>query len=106
MRAGRDRGQLGCRVMRIPADEEIRVLHEKHAPAGDAFDLVYTHCRIGSAGFASRHTGVGLSPGDVVRPAQVVPVTDAASTSTVRLGRRVQPLPYAGHRDPVAGSPP
>jgi uncharacterized protein len=32
--------------MRIPSDREILVLHEKHAPTGRAFDLVYTHCQI------------------------------------------------------------
>ena len=32
--------------MRIPTDEEILRLHEKHAPTADAFDLVYTHCLI------------------------------------------------------------
>jgi uncharacterized protein len=32
--------------MRIPTDEEILGLHEKHAPTADALDLVYTHCLI------------------------------------------------------------
>src|ERR1700729_3254756 len=32
--------------MRIPTDEEILRLHEKHAPTADALDLVYTHCLI------------------------------------------------------------
>ena len=32
--------------MRIPTDEEILGLHEKHAPTAGAFDLVYTHCVI------------------------------------------------------------
>jgi uncharacterized protein len=32
--------------MRIPTDEQILGLHKKHAPTADAFDLVYTHCRI------------------------------------------------------------
>jgi uncharacterized protein len=32
--------------MRIPTDEEIFGLHEKHAPTADALDLVYTHCVI------------------------------------------------------------
>jgi uncharacterized protein len=32
--------------MRIPTDEEILGLHEKHAPTAKAFDLVYTHCLI------------------------------------------------------------
>jgi uncharacterized protein len=127
--------------MRIPTDEEIRVLHEKHAPTPDAFDVVYEHCRIvcelaeqllarpdlgldadlvragcllhdigvyrlyDAAGkldhanyirhgflghgllaeegfpeavcrFASRHTGVGLSPGDVLRQELPLPVAD------------------------------
>lgn len=30
----------------IPTDEQIRALHERFAPTEDAFDLVYTHCRI------------------------------------------------------------
>ena len=34
------------RCMRIPSDEEILGLHEKHAPTSGAFDLVYTHCVI------------------------------------------------------------
>lgn len=32
--------------MWIPTDEEIRALHEQHAPTREAFDLVYTHCEI------------------------------------------------------------
>jgi uncharacterized protein len=32
--------------MLIPTDEEIRALHERHAPTRAAFDLVYTHCEI------------------------------------------------------------
>lgn len=32
--------------MRIPTDDAILGLHEKHAPTADAFDLVYTHCLI------------------------------------------------------------
>jgi uncharacterized protein len=32
--------------MRIPTDEDILRLHEKHAPTAEAFDLVYTHCVI------------------------------------------------------------
>jgi uncharacterized protein len=32
--------------MRVPGDDEIRALHEKHAPTKEAFDLVYTHCAI------------------------------------------------------------
>ena len=32
--------------MRIPADEEIRALHQAQAPTPEAFDLVYTHCQI------------------------------------------------------------
>jgi uncharacterized protein len=31
---------------RIPSDQEIRALHEKYAPTPEAFELVYTHCRI------------------------------------------------------------
>ena len=32
--------------MRIPGPEEIRALHEKHAPTAEAFALVHTHCEI------------------------------------------------------------
>ena len=32
--------------MRIPTDEDILRLHEKHAPTPKALDLVYTHCVI------------------------------------------------------------
>jgi uncharacterized protein len=32
--------------MRVPPDDEIRALHSRHAPTREAFDLVYTHCRI------------------------------------------------------------
>jgi uncharacterized protein len=32
--------------MRIPTDDEILVLHKKHAPTPAALDLVYTHCEI------------------------------------------------------------
>src|SRR5580698_254714 len=32
--------------MRIPTDEDILRLHEKHAPTAKAFDSVYTHCVI------------------------------------------------------------
>ncbi|GAA0348327.1 HDIG domain-containing protein [Actinoallomurus spadix] len=32
--------------MIVPTDEEIRALHERHAPTEAAFELVYTHCEI------------------------------------------------------------
>ncbi|MBW8486768.1 HD domain-containing protein [Actinomadura parmotrematis] len=32
--------------MEIPTDDEIRALHEKHAPTPEAFERVHTHCRI------------------------------------------------------------
>ncbi|MEU8816659.1 HD domain-containing protein [Actinoplanes sp. NPDC048796] len=32
--------------MEIPTDEEIRALHERHAPSREAFELVHTHCQI------------------------------------------------------------
>ncbi|MFI9824337.1 HD domain-containing protein [Streptomyces sp. NPDC052013] len=32
--------------MRIPGPQEIRALHEKHAPTAEAFALVHTHCEI------------------------------------------------------------
>jgi uncharacterized protein len=31
---------------RIPGDDEIRALHERHAPTQEAFEAVYTHCVI------------------------------------------------------------
>lgn len=31
--------------MLIPTDEQIRALHERHAPTAEAFERVYTHCR-------------------------------------------------------------
>jgi len=34
------------RCMRIPTDDEILGLHEKHAPTAKALDLVHTHCLI------------------------------------------------------------
>ena len=39
-------GPVRCGGMRIPTDDEILGLHEKHAPTAGAFDLVYTHCVI------------------------------------------------------------
>jgi uncharacterized protein len=35
--------------MWIATDEEIRQLHERHAPTAEALDLVYTHCQIVAA---------------------------------------------------------
>jgi uncharacterized protein len=32
--------------VRIPGPEEIRALHQKHAPTTEAFELVHTHCEI------------------------------------------------------------
>ncbi|WP_416901015.1 HD domain-containing protein [Micromonospora echinospora] len=32
--------------VRIPTDRQIRALHERFAPTLDAFEIVYTHCRI------------------------------------------------------------
>jgi uncharacterized protein len=32
--------------MRVPTDQEILALHEKHAPTAAALELVYTHCVI------------------------------------------------------------
>jgi uncharacterized protein len=45
-------GQPGGRLLpvgwaaRIPTDKQVRAFHERHAPSGDAFNLVYTHCEI------------------------------------------------------------
>ncbi|MEV0611290.1 HDIG domain-containing metalloprotein [Polymorphospora rubra] len=33
-------------TLAIPTDEQIRSLHERYAPTEEAFELVYTHCRI------------------------------------------------------------
>jgi uncharacterized protein len=54
--------------MRIPAEQEIRALHEKHAPTPEALDLVYTHCLIvgGIAEQLHAHSGVDLDI-DLVR---------------------------------------
>ncbi|WP_433394489.1 HDIG domain-containing metalloprotein [Micromonospora sp. KLBMP9576] len=30
----------------IPTDEQIRALHERYAPTGEAFELVHSHCQI------------------------------------------------------------
>src|ERR1700759_2738320 len=35
--------------MRIPTEEEVLALHERHAPTRQAFDLVYSHCQIVAA---------------------------------------------------------
>jgi len=32
--------------MRLPTDQEILALHERHAPSAEALDSVYTHCVI------------------------------------------------------------
>jgi uncharacterized protein len=40
------RPQVGFAIMRIPADEEILALHERHAPTAEALDVVYSHCVI------------------------------------------------------------
>ena len=79
--------------VRLPSDQEIRTLHEKHSPTSAAFQLVYTHCeivarvaerlqgvrdlRLGRMGFAPtsslpnvRRT-ISRSPG----PASVLPTT-------------------------------
>ena len=48
--------------MRIPADQEILALHEKHAPTAPALDVVYTHCLIvcGIAEQLHARAGAGL----------------------------------------------
>ncbi|MEV8633653.1 HD domain-containing protein [Streptosporangium sp. NPDC051023] len=54
--------------MQIPTDEQIRALHEKHAPTQEAFDLVYIHCEIvcGIAEQLLTRTGFDLNR-DLVR---------------------------------------
>jgi uncharacterized protein len=51
--------------MRIPTDQEIRALHEKHAPKPETLDLVYTHCLIvcGIAEQLEARSGAGLDIG-------------------------------------------
>jgi uncharacterized protein len=51
--------------MRIPADQEILALHEKHAPTAQALDVVYTHCLIvcGIAEQLHARSGAGLDLG-------------------------------------------
>jgi uncharacterized protein len=48
--------------MWIPAEQEIRALHEKHAPTAAALDSVYTHCLIVGDIAAQLHvrSGAGL----------------------------------------------
>lgn len=54
--------------MRIPADKEMRALHEKHAPTPRAFDLVYEHSLIVCAIAEQLHARAGLdSDIDLVR---------------------------------------
>jgi uncharacterized protein len=50
--------------MRVPTDEEILALHERHAPTPEAFELVYTHCQIVGqvAGQLLAHSGFGADP--------------------------------------------
>jgi uncharacterized protein len=50
--------------MRIPTDEEILGLHEKHAPTAKALDLVYTHCQIVCGIAEQLHSR--LSPGQEI----------------------------------------
>jgi uncharacterized protein len=49
--------------MRIPPDEEIRALHEKHAPTREAFELVHTHCEIVCAIAERLVDGLGVDVG-------------------------------------------
>jgi len=51
--------------MRVPADDEIRALHERLAPTPQAFTLVYTHCEIVA------RIAAGLSAGRDADPALV-----------------------------------
>src|ERR1700679_1894162 len=56
--------------MRIPTDEEILRLHEKHAPTADAFDLVYTHCLIVCGIVEQLHSRSAAGPALDLRPAR------------------------------------
>lgn len=46
MRAAPRPGVYSAVVLTIPTDEQIRALHERHAPTAEAFDRVYTHCQV------------------------------------------------------------
>ena len=47
--------------MRIPSDEEILALHEKHAPTSGALDFVYSHCVIVGAVAEQLRSRPGIS---------------------------------------------
>ena len=49
--------------MRIPIDEDILRLHEKHAPTAKALDLVYTHCVIVCGIAEQLHSRMGADQG-------------------------------------------
>ena len=49
--------------MRIPGDDEIRALHERHAPTPAAFEAVYSHCVIVWRVAEQLLTGAGGGPG-------------------------------------------
>lgn len=53
------------RPMRIPADAQLRALHEKHAPTPEALDLVYAHCQIVCGIAEQLHDGTGTSAGGI-----------------------------------------
>jgi uncharacterized protein len=54
--------------MRVPTDKEILALHERHAPAAEALDLVYTHCVIVCGIAEQLHASSGLDADiDLVR---------------------------------------
>jgi uncharacterized protein len=46
--------------MRVPTDEEILALHERHAPTPEALDLVYQHCLIVCGIAEQLHASAGL----------------------------------------------
>lgn len=46
--------------MRVPTDQEILALHERHAPTAEARDSVYTHCVIVCAIAEQLHARTGL----------------------------------------------
>jgi uncharacterized protein len=46
--------------MRVPTDEEILALHERHAPTHEALDLVYQHCLIVGGIAEQLHERAGL----------------------------------------------
>ena len=110
--------------MRIPTDEEILGLHEKHAPTAKAFDSVYTHCVIVCGIAEQLHSRMGADQGidiDLTRAGALLhdvgvyrlyepPATSTAGTTSVTGSsgtscsrRRESPKRSAGSPSPHRG---